>query len=159
MDQLFKDIQLIQKQVDALLGMCSFIQLGSLSFYFWHLLSGCTFYLEQMDNVVILQCFKLLIGDMLALFHILNEGIVVILSTLSSYSLYSILNLLIQGHYFDMSKTDASKALQIYKAFSSETKKGTSRSSHDMLLLYILFSHSILWYCQAPQLYPECTDP
>ena len=59
MTVLFSDISMIQKLVDTLLN--------------------CNFYLEQMDNVLILQCFKLLIGDMLALFHLLNEGIIILL--------------------------------------------------------------------------------
>ncbi|KAI8819925.1 ANTH domain-containing protein [Fimicolochytrium jonesii] len=85
-DGLLKEVELLQKQIDALLG--------------------CTFYLEEIDNVVTLQAFRLLIGDMMALFHLLNESVIRIL-----------------GEYFEMSKSDAERALQIYKNFATQTTK------------------------------------
>ncbi|KAJ3146929.1 hypothetical protein HDU89_005959 [Geranomyces variabilis] len=83
---LLKEVELLQRQINALLG--------------------CTFYLEEIDNVVTLQAFRLLIGDMMALFHLLNESVIRIL-----------------GEYFEMSKSDAGRALQIYKNFATQTTK------------------------------------
>ncbi|KAI9089582.1 ANTH domain-containing protein [Phlyctochytrium arcticum] len=83
---LLREIELLQKQIDALLG--------------------CHFYLEEIDNVVTLQAFRLLIGDMMALFHLLNEAVIRILS-----------------EYFEMAKLDASRALQVYKNFATQTTK------------------------------------
>ncbi|TPX63056.1 hypothetical protein SpCBS45565_g06889 [Spizellomyces sp. 'palustris'] len=85
-DGLLKEVELLQRQINALLS--------------------CTFYLEEIDNVVTLQAFRLLIGDMMALFHLLNEAVIRILS-----------------EYFEMSKTDATRALQIYKNFATQTTK------------------------------------
>ncbi|KAJ3212961.1 hypothetical protein HDU67_003491 [Dinochytrium kinnereticum] len=85
-DALLKEVQILQRQIEALLG--------------------CQFYLEEIDNVVTLQAFRLLIGDMMSLFHLMNEGVIRIL-----------------GCYFDMEKSDAQKALQIYKNFAQQTTK------------------------------------
>ncbi|KAJ3327605.1 hypothetical protein HDU76_011445 [Blyttiomyces sp. JEL0837] len=85
-DGLLEEVQALQRQIDALLG--------------------CSFYLEEIDNVVTLQAFRLLIGDMMSLFHLLNEGVIRIL-----------------GSYFEMAKPDATKALQIYKNFAQQTTK------------------------------------
>ncbi|KAJ3300100.1 hypothetical protein HK104_004569 [Borealophlyctis nickersoniae] len=83
---LLNEVELLQRQINALLG--------------------CTFYLDEIDNVVTLQSFRLLVGDMMALFHLLNEAVIRIL-----------------GEYFEMTKSDATKALQIYKNFAIQTGK------------------------------------
>ncbi|KAJ3179024.1 hypothetical protein HDU85_004979 [Gaertneriomyces sp. JEL0708] len=83
---LLREVELLQRQINGLLG--------------------CTFYSEEIDNVVTLQAFRLLIGDMMALFHLLNEAVIRIL-----------------GEYFEMSKGDATRALQIYKNFARQTEK------------------------------------
>ncbi|KAJ3104020.1 hypothetical protein HDU97_009567 [Phlyctochytrium planicorne] len=85
-ETLLREVQVLQRQIDALLG--------------------CSFYLEEIDNVVTLQAFRLLIGDMMALFHLMNEGVIRIL-----------------GCYFDMEKSEAQKALQIYKSFAQQTTR------------------------------------
>ncbi|KAI8846480.1 ANTH domain-containing protein, partial [Chytridium lagenaria] len=85
-DSLLKEVQVLQRQIDGLLG--------------------CSFYLEEIDNVVTLQSFRLLVGDMMSLFHLMNEGVIRIL-----------------GCYFDMEKSEAQRALQIYKNFAQQTTK------------------------------------
>ncbi|KAJ3125069.1 hypothetical protein HK098_000626 [Nowakowskiella sp. JEL0407] len=69
-------------------------------------LLGCSFYKEEVDNVVTLQAFRLLIADMLSLFHLLNEGVIRIL-----------------GGYFELPKSEATLALQVYKQFASQTSR------------------------------------
>ncbi|KAJ3064504.1 hypothetical protein HK102_008185, partial [Quaeritorhiza haematococci] len=83
---LLRQVELLQKQIQALLG--------------------CTFYLDEIDNVITLQAFRLLIGDMMQLFHLMNEGVIRIL-----------------GSYFEMTKSDATQALQIYQTFAQQTGK------------------------------------
>jgi hypothetical protein len=62
--------------------------------------------LEEIDNVVTLQAFRLLVGDMMSLFHLLNEGVIRIL-----------------GSYFELERPLAQKSLQIYKTFAQQTTK------------------------------------
>ncbi|KAJ3412064.1 hypothetical protein HDV05_001344 [Chytridiales sp. JEL 0842] len=83
---LLDEVQCLQSQISALLE--------------------CSFYLEEIDNVVTLQSFRLLVGDMMSLFHLLNEGVIRIL-----------------GSYFEMEKPYAQKSLQIYKSFAQQTAK------------------------------------
>ncbi|KAJ1562499.1 hypothetical protein HK096_008814 [Nowakowskiella sp. JEL0078] len=84
--ELLLNVQTLQKLINALLD--------------------CSFYHEEIDNVITLQAFRLLIADMLALFHLLNEGVIRIL-----------------GGYFEMQKGDATLALHIYKQFAQQTTK------------------------------------
>ncbi|KAJ3228230.1 hypothetical protein HK099_005240 [Clydaea vesicula] len=83
---LLEQVKSLQSQISALLN--------------------CSFYLDEIDNLVTLQSFRLLIGDAMALFHLLNEGVIKILSC-----------------YFEMERDYASKALEIYKVFSKQTTK------------------------------------
>ena len=69
-------------------------------------LLDCTWLPEDLDQVVSLQAFRLLFRDLLCLFHILNECAIRILSV-----------------YFELEKSNAAKALQIYKKFALQTKK------------------------------------
>ncbi|TPX47873.1 hypothetical protein SeMB42_g03039 [Synchytrium endobioticum] len=69
-------------------------------------LLGCSFYMQDIDNLVTLQAFRLLLLDMMTLFRLLNEGVLRILSL-----------------FFEMTRSDAEKALVIYKQFAQETAK------------------------------------
>ncbi len=53
-----------------------------------------------------MQAFRLSIGDAMALFHLLNEGVMRILTV-----------------YFEMERPQASQALEIYKMFAKITEK------------------------------------
>ncbi|ORY39568.1 ANTH-domain-containing protein [Rhizoclosmatium globosum] len=66
----------------------------------------CSFYADEIDNVVTLQAFRLLVGDMMSLFHIMNEGVIRLLSG-----------------YFDLQKAEAKRGLAIYKTFATQTTK------------------------------------
>ncbi|KAJ3046681.1 hypothetical protein HK097_000639, partial [Rhizophlyctis rosea] len=108
---LLHEVDLLQRQINALLG--------------------CSFYLDEIDNAVTLQAFRLLIGDMMALFHLLNEGVIRIL-----------------GEYFEMERSDATKALQIYKNFAIQTGKTVEffeiarKLRHDLGLDVPVFKHA-----------------
>ncbi|TPX33474.1 hypothetical protein SmJEL517_g03635 [Synchytrium microbalum] len=86
---LIEETTLIGQQVNALLG--------------------CTFYMDDIDNLVTLQAFRLLLLDMMILFRLLNEGVLRILSL-----------------FFEMTHSDAERALVIYKQFAQETSKAMS---------------------------------
>lgn len=53
-----------------------------------------------------MQAFRLLLADLMAVFHLLNESVIRILEL-----------------FFQMSKKDASQALGIYKLFTQQTIK------------------------------------
>ncbi|KIX07027.1 uncharacterized protein Z518_05003 [Rhinocladiella mackenziei CBS 650.93] len=57
------------------------------------------------DNEITLTAFRLLTMDLLELFKVMNEGTINVLE-----------------HYFEMSRPDAERALQIYKTFGRQTE-------------------------------------
>ncbi|EPZ35267.1 ANTH-domain-containing protein [Rozella allomycis CSF55] len=69
-------------------------------------LINCKYYLDELDNAVTLESFKFLVKDSLKLYHALNEGVIKILDK-----------------YFEMTKEDAKKALELYKQFNEVTDK------------------------------------
>ena len=64
------------------------------------------YYLEEIDNQITLQSFRLIIKDAIQLFNLLNEAVILILA-----------------NYFFMVKSDATVALSVYKAFVRSTEK------------------------------------
>ncbi|KAB8336988.1 hypothetical protein FH972_021292 [Carpinus fangiana] len=64
------------------------------------------FFADEPENEISLTAFRTLTMDLLALFAAMNEGTIAILE-----------------HYFEMSKPDAERALEIYKTFASQTDK------------------------------------
>lgn len=64
----------------------------------------CKFHEENVDNDILLTVFRLLVSDLLSLYQVFNEGVINILE-----------------HYFEMSKTDATHALDIYEGFTKQT--------------------------------------
>ncbi|KAG6032287.1 hypothetical protein E4U41_007270 [Claviceps citrina] len=59
---------------------------------------------NEPENEITIAIFRLLVLDLLALFQVLNQGLINIL-----------------GHFFEMSKTDAERALDIYRNFTRQT--------------------------------------
>lgn len=59
-----------------------------------------------MNNVLAKQAYRLLFGDMLALFQIANEGVIKIL-----------------GSYFKMNKLNATRSVAVYKTFCEQAVK------------------------------------
>lgn len=60
--------------------------------------------LSDPENEITLTAFRLLTMDLLKLYAVMNEGTINVLE-----------------HYFEMSKVDAEKALEIYKTFAKQT--------------------------------------
>ncbi|KAI5803768.1 ANTH domain-containing protein [Geopyxis carbonaria] len=81
---LLREVECIQVQIKALLA-CSFLD-------------------GDVDNEITLLAFRLLVSDLLVLFHAVNEGVINVLE-----------------HYFEMSRYDAERALEIYKVFTTQT--------------------------------------
>ncbi|KTW25763.1 hypothetical protein T552_03376 [Pneumocystis carinii B80] len=64
----------------------------------------CKLLEDGLTNDITIAGFRLLIRDLLSLFQVINEGVINVLE-----------------HYFEMSKYDAEKALEIYKKFVKQT--------------------------------------
>ncbi|KAH0538261.1 hypothetical protein FGG08_005132 [Glutinoglossum americanum] len=64
----------------------------------------CDVLSDDIENEITLTAFRLLVTDLLALYYIMNEGVINLLE-----------------HYFEMSRYDAERALEIYKMFSKQT--------------------------------------
>jgi len=79
------------------------------------------FFLGDLSNDITLTAFRLLVSDLLALFQPLNEGVMNVLGT-TTHILLRIL-ILMPGHYFEMSRTDAERSLRIYKTFVERTNE------------------------------------
>ncbi|KAI5865795.1 ANTH-domain-containing protein [Durotheca rogersii] len=60
--------------------------------------------LEDPENEITITVFRLLVLDLLSLFQVLNQAMINIL-----------------GHFFEMSKPDAERALEIYQTFTKQT--------------------------------------
>ncbi|KAA8910639.1 ANTH domain-containing protein [Sphaerosporella brunnea] len=81
---LLREVECVQLQIKALLK--------------------CNFLDDEADNEITLLAFRLLVSDLLELFHVVNEGVINVLE-----------------HYFEMSRYDAERALRIYKVFTEQT--------------------------------------
>ncbi|KAJ4357505.1 uncharacterized protein N0V89_002081 [Didymosphaeria variabile] len=64
----------------------------------------CEPFHEEPENEITLTAFRLLTMDLLVLFHVMNEGTINVLE-----------------HYFELSKPDAKRALDIYRTFVKQT--------------------------------------
>ncbi|KAI1368358.1 ANTH-domain-containing protein [Xylaria arbuscula] len=60
--------------------------------------------LDEPENEITITVFRLLVLDLLSLFQVLNQGMINIL-----------------GHFFEMSKPDAERAMDIYRHFTKTT--------------------------------------
>ncbi|KAI1850959.1 hypothetical protein JX266_003624 [Neoarthrinium moseri] len=60
--------------------------------------------LDEPENEITITVFRLLVLDLLALFQVLNQAMINIL-----------------GHFFEMSKPDAERAMEIYRTFTRQT--------------------------------------
>ncbi|KZT65781.1 ANTH-domain-containing protein [Daedalea quercina L-15889] len=66
----------------------------------------CRFYLDDLDNELNITALRMLVKDLLILFQACNEGVINVLE-----------------HYFEMFRTDAEEALNIYRHFCKETER------------------------------------
>jgi hypothetical protein len=61
----------------------------------------------------------MLVLDLLAMFHVMNQAMINILGTSSTIVYWLIL--ISSGHFFEMSRPDAERAMEIYKNFTKQT--------------------------------------
>ncbi|PCH44102.1 ANTH-domain-containing protein [Wolfiporia cocos MD-104 SS10] len=66
----------------------------------------CRFYLDDLDNELNMTALRMLVKDLLILFQACNEGVINVLE-----------------HYFEMFRSDAEEALNIYRHFCKETER------------------------------------
>ncbi|KAL1966655.1 hypothetical protein VTN77DRAFT_4066 [Rasamsonia byssochlamydoides] len=66
----------------------------------------CDLLTDEVENEITLTAFRLLTLDLLVLYSVMNEGTINVLE-----------------HYFEMSRPDSERALQIYKTFSAQTEE------------------------------------
>ncbi|RDL33569.1 GAT-like protein [Venustampulla echinocandica] len=59
---------------------------------------------NEPENEITITVFRMLVLDLLAMFHVMNQAMINIL-----------------GHFFEMSKSDAERAMEIYKNFTKQT--------------------------------------
>jgi len=78
---------------------------------------------NEPENEITVTVFRLLVLDLLALFQALNQAMINILGKTCSVSELSTgLSLTpSSGHFFEMSKTDAERAMDIYRTFTRQT--------------------------------------
>ncbi|KAL4871419.1 ANTH domain-containing protein [Aspergillus spectabilis] len=66
----------------------------------------CDLLTDEIENEITLTAFRLLTLDLLALYSVMNEGTINVLE-----------------HYFEMSRPDSERALEIYKTFAAQTEE------------------------------------
>ncbi|KAF4986792.1 hypothetical protein FGRMN_10672 [Fusarium graminum] len=81
---LLRETEVVQQQLEALLK--------------------CDVMENEPENEITITVFRLLVLDLLALFQVLNQGLISIL-----------------GNFFEMSKVDAERAMAIYRKFTKQT--------------------------------------
>ncbi|KAK7430928.1 hypothetical protein QQZ08_002456 [Neonectria magnoliae] len=81
---LLRETEVVQHQLSALLK--------------------CDVMENEPENEITITVFRLLVLDLLALFQVLNQGLISVL-----------------GHFFEMSKVDAERAMAVYRTFTRQT--------------------------------------
>nr|CAH19229.1 putative epsin N-terminal homology (ENTH) family protein [Aspergillus niger] len=71
-----------------------------------HALLKCDLLTDDVENEISLTAFRLLVLDLLTLYSVMNEGTINVLE-----------------HYFEMSRPDSERALEIYKTFTAQTEE------------------------------------
>ncbi|KAE8378929.1 ANTH domain-containing protein [Aspergillus bertholletiae] len=71
-----------------------------------HALLKCDLLTDEVENEITLTAFRLLTLDLLTLYSVMNEGTINVLE-----------------HYFEMSRPDSERALEIYKTFTQQTEE------------------------------------
>ncbi|KAL4743114.1 ANTH domain-containing protein [Aspergillus similis] len=66
----------------------------------------CDLLTDEIENEISLTAFRLLTLDLLTLYSVMNEGTINVLE-----------------HYFEMSRPDSERALEIYKTFTAQTEE------------------------------------
>ncbi|KAH7101541.1 ANTH-domain-containing protein [Auriculariales sp. MPI-PUGE-AT-0066] len=83
---LLRETKIVQRVIDSLLD--------------------CSFYVDNLEDDLVICALRLIIKDLLVLFQACNEGVINVLE-----------------HYFEMSHVDATAALQIYRHFCKQAER------------------------------------
>lgn len=73
------------------------------------------------ETEITMRVFQLLVSDLLALFQALNQGLINILGKSTVLQRQPTFANSHQGHFFEMSRTDAERAMDIYRNFTKYT--------------------------------------
>ncbi|KAI8903823.1 ANTH domain-containing protein, partial [Gorgonomyces haynaldii] len=107
----------------------------------------CNWEREDLDHIVVRQAYRLMLADMMALFQLMNEGVVAVL-----------------GLYFLMPRPDALKALSVYKTFAVQAKKAVDvfnqgrKMKHELGMDIPSFSHPPLELANSLEAYVNAPD-
>ena len=83
---LLRETKIVQRVIDSLLD--------------------CAFYVDNLEDDLVICALRLIVKDLLVLFQACNEGVINVLE-----------------HYFEMSHVDATSALQIYRHFCKQAER------------------------------------
>lgn len=75
---------------------------------------------NEPENEITITVFRMLVLDLLAMFHVMNQAMINILGELG-LALHGDFTDRKQGHFFEMSRPDAERAMDIYKNFTRQT--------------------------------------
>ncbi|KAJ1020727.1 hypothetical protein NDA16_004119 [Ustilago loliicola] len=94
-------------------------------------LMQCSFFLDDLNDDLIMSAFRMTLKDLLAIYTAINEGVINILE-----------------HYFEMAKSDAERALELYRRFCRQTENvvaflnSAKKASHSLNLAIPSLKHA-----------------
>ncbi|TKY86412.1 hypothetical protein EX895_004561 [Sporisorium graminicola] len=94
-------------------------------------LMQCSFFLDDLNDDLIMSAFRMTLKDLLAIYTATNEGVINILE-----------------HYFEMAKSDAERALELYRRFCRQTENvvaflnSAKKASHSLNLAIPSLKHA-----------------
>ncbi len=94
-------------------------------------LMQCSFFLDDLNDDLVMSAFRMTLKDLLAIYTAINEGVINILE-----------------HYFEMAKSDAERALELYRRFCRQTENvvaflnSAKKASHSLNLAIPSLKHA-----------------
>ncbi|CDU25692.1 related to YAP1802-protein involved in clathrin cage assembly [Sporisorium scitamineum] len=94
-------------------------------------LMQCSFFLDDLNDDLVMAAFRMTLKDLLAIYTAINEGVINILE-----------------HYFEMAKSDAERALELYRRFCRQTENvvaflnSAKKASHSLNLAIPSLKHA-----------------
>ncbi|KAJ1598216.1 hypothetical protein NDA14_000393 [Ustilago hordei] len=94
-------------------------------------LMQCSFFLDDLNDDLIMSAFRMTLKDLLAIYTAINEGVINILE-----------------HYFEMARSDAERALELYRRFCRQTENvvaflnSAKKASHSLNLAIPSLKHA-----------------
>lgn len=94
-------------------------------------LMQCSFFLDDLNDDLIMSAFRMTLKDLLAIYTAINEGVINILE-----------------HYFEMARSDAERSLELYRRFCRQTENvvaflnSAKKASHSLNLAIPSLKHA-----------------